>query len=158
MTGLVVPVTMVVTFIAMKIARPELQPDDARRPGGGGRTRHRRQDRRRRKHRAAPRRGEGPLQATASALKELTVPLIGSTLTPIVVFLPLITITGVTGTFFSALAIAMSVSLLDVAGARAGLDEQPEHPPDPARQAASRIDDEIRRHGFVRARRSSEVL
>ena len=56
--------------------------------------------------------GEGPLQATASALKELTVPLIGSTLTPIVVFLPLITITGVTGTFFSALAIAMSVSLL----------------------------------------------
>src|SRR5262249_42708248 len=56
--------------------------------------------------------GEGPLQATASALKELTVPLIGSTLTPIVVFLPLITITGVTGTFFSALAIAMTVSLL----------------------------------------------
>src|SRR5262249_7622684 len=56
--------------------------------------------------------GEGALQATASALKELTVPLIGSTLTPIVVFLPLITITGVTGTFFSALAIAMSVALL----------------------------------------------
>src|SRR6185295_5267946 len=56
--------------------------------------------------------GEGPLQATASALKELTVPLIGSTLTPIVVFLPLITITRVTGTFFRALAIAMSVSLL----------------------------------------------
>src|SRR5206468_10877649 len=39
-------------------------------------------------------------------------PLIGSTLTPIVVFLPLIAITGVTGTFFSALAIAMSVSPL----------------------------------------------
>src|SRR5262249_2983221 len=56
--------------------------------------------------------GEGPFEATASALKELTVPLIGSTLTPIVVFLPLITITGVTGTFFGALAIAMSVSLL----------------------------------------------
>jgi len=56
--------------------------------------------------------GEGPLQATASALKELTAPLIGSTLTPIVVFLPVITITGVTGTFFSALAIAMSVALL----------------------------------------------
>jgi multidrug efflux pump subunit AcrB len=55
--------------------------------------------------------GEGPLEATAKALKELTVPLIGSTLTPIVVFLPLITMTGVVGTFFSALAIAMSVSL-----------------------------------------------
>ena len=112
MTGLVVPVTMVVTFIAMKIlgasfnlmtlgglaAAVGLVIDDKivvvenivlHRDGG-----------------------EGPLQATASALKELTAPLIGSTLTPIVVFLPLITITGVTGTFFSALAIAMSVALL----------------------------------------------
>ena len=112
MTGLVVPVTMVVTFIAMKIlgqsfnlmtlgglaAAVGLVIDDKivvvenivlHRDGG-----------------------EGPLRATASALKELTVPLIGSTLTPIVVFLPLISITGVTGTFFSALAIAMSVALL----------------------------------------------
>ena len=112
MTGLVVPVTMVVTFIAMKLlgqsfnlmtlgglaAAVGLAIDD--------------------KivvvenivlHRDS---GQGPLEATASALKELTVPLIGSTLTPIVVFLPLITITGVVGTFFSALAIAMSVSLL----------------------------------------------
>jgi multidrug efflux pump subunit AcrB len=56
--------------------------------------------------------GEGPFEAVSSALKELTIPLIGSTLTPIVVFLPLISITGVTGTFFRALAIAMSVSLL----------------------------------------------
>jgi multidrug efflux pump subunit AcrB len=112
MTGLVVPVTMVVTFIVMRMlgqsfnlmtlgglaAAVGLVIDDKivvvenivlHRDGG-----------------------EGPLQATASALKELTVPLIGSTLTPIVVFLPLITITGVTGTFFGALAIAMSVSLL----------------------------------------------
>src|SRR5712691_8010179 len=112
MTGLVVPVTMFVTFIAMKLvgqsfnlmtlgglaAAVGLVIDD--------------------KivvvenivlHRDA---GQGPLAATASALKELTAPLIGSTLTPIVVFLPLVTITGVTGTFFSALAIAMSVALL----------------------------------------------
>src|SRR5215471_17566581 len=112
MTGLVVPVTIVITFIAMKLlgqsfnlmtmgglaAAVGLVIDD--------------------KivvvenivlHRDS---GQGPLQATASALKELTIPLIGSTLTPIVVFLPLITITGVTGTFFGALAIAMSVSLL----------------------------------------------
>ena len=112
MTGLVVPVTMVLTFIAMKVlgqsfnlmtlgglaAAVGLVIDDKivvvenivlHRDGG-----------------------EGPLQATASALKELTIPLIGSTLTPIVVFLPLITITGLTGTFFSALAITMSVSLL----------------------------------------------
>ena len=56
--------------------------------------------------------GEPPVEATHRALKELTIPLIGSTLTPIVVFLPLISITGVTGTFFSALAIAMSIALL----------------------------------------------
>jgi multidrug efflux pump subunit AcrB len=112
MTGTVVPVTMIITFIVMKAlgqsfnlmtlgglaAAAGLVIDDAivvvenivlHRDGG-----------------------ERPLPATASALKELTIPLIGSTLTPIVVFLPLITITGVTGTFFSALAVAMSVSLL----------------------------------------------
>jgi multidrug efflux pump subunit AcrB len=112
MTGLVIPVAIFVTFIAMKIlgqsfnmmtlgglaAAGGLIIDDAivvvenivlHRDGG-----------------------EGPLEATAAALKELTIPLIGSTLTPIVVFLPLISITGVTGTFFRALAISMSVSLL----------------------------------------------
>jgi multidrug efflux pump subunit AcrB len=112
MTGLVIPVAIFVTFIAMKMlgqsfnmmtlgglaAAGGLVIDDAivvvenivlHRDGG-----------------------EGRLEAVNSALKELTVPLIGSTLTPIVVFLPLISITGVTGTFFRALAIAMSVSLL----------------------------------------------
>ncbi|MGH9513524.1 MAG: efflux RND transporter permease subunit [Terriglobales bacterium] len=60
-------------------------------------------------HRAA---GQGRLRAIHSALQEITIPLIGSTITPIVVFLPLISITGVTGTFFRALAVTMSVSLL----------------------------------------------
>src|SRR5216684_785540 len=55
--------------------------------------------------------GQGRLQAIQSALSELTVPLIGSTITPIVVFIPLISITGVTGSFFRALAITMTVSL-----------------------------------------------
>jgi len=55
--------------------------------------------------------GQGRLEAIQSALGELTVPLIGSTITPIVVFLPLISITGVTGTFFRALAITMTVAL-----------------------------------------------
>ena len=55
--------------------------------------------------------GQGRLQAIHSALKEITIPLIGSTVTPIVVFLPLISITGVTGTFFRALAVTMGVSL-----------------------------------------------
>jgi CzcA family heavy metal efflux pump len=56
--------------------------------------------------------GQNRFQAIRSALNELTVPLIGSTITPIVVFLPLISITGVTGSFFRALAITMTVSLL----------------------------------------------
>jgi len=56
--------------------------------------------------------GQTRFQAIQSALKELTVPLIGSTITPIVVFLPLISTTGVTGTFFRALAVTMTVSLL----------------------------------------------
>lgn len=56
--------------------------------------------------------GQSRFQAIRSALQELTVPLIGSTITPIVVFLPLVAITGVTGTFFRALAVTMTVSLL----------------------------------------------
>src|SRR5229473_4333078 len=55
--------------------------------------------------------GQSRSQAIQSALRELTIPLIGSTITPIVVFLPLISITGVTGTFFRALAVTMTVAL-----------------------------------------------
>src|SRR5579863_1600287 len=55
--------------------------------------------------------GQNRFQAIQSALHELTVPLIGSTITPIVVFLPLISTTGVTGSFFRALAVTMTVSL-----------------------------------------------
>ncbi len=60
--------------------------------------------------------GEGRLEAIQSALKEIIVPLVGSTITPVVVFLPLISITGVTGTFFRALAVTMSVSLFTSLG------------------------------------------
>ncbi len=56
--------------------------------------------------------GESRFEAIQSALKEISVPLVGSTITPIVVFLPLISVTGVTGSFFRALAITMTVSLL----------------------------------------------
>jgi len=55
--------------------------------------------------------GQGRFQAIYSALKEVTAPLIGSTITPIVVFLPLVAIHGVYGTFFRALAVTMGVSL-----------------------------------------------
>ena len=56
--------------------------------------------------------GESRFHAIQSALREITIPLIGSTITPIVVFLPLISTTGVFGSFFRALAITMTVSLL----------------------------------------------
>ena len=109
--GLVIPVTVLVTFIALKVlgesfdlmtlgglaAAVGLVIDDAivvvenivlHRDAGQSRT-----------------------QAIHSALQEITVPLVGSTVTPVVVFLPLISITGVTGTFFRALAITMTISL-----------------------------------------------
>ncbi len=56
--------------------------------------------------------GQSRAEAIRSALKEIRTPLVGSTITPIVVFLPLITITGVTGTFFRALAITVATALL----------------------------------------------
>ena len=56
--------------------------------------------------------GENRVEAVRKALHELTTPLLGSTITPIVVFLPLISVTGVTGTFFRALALTMTVALL----------------------------------------------
>lgn len=56
--------------------------------------------------------GQTRSQAIRSALSEIRKPLVGSTVTPIVVFLPLISITGVTGTFFRALAVTVAVALL----------------------------------------------
>ncbi len=56
--------------------------------------------------------GEDRSRAVRSALAEISAPLVGSTITPIVVFLPLVAIAGVTGTFFRALAVTMSASLL----------------------------------------------
>ena len=55
--------------------------------------------------------GQSRVDAIRSALKEITIPLLGSTVTPIVVFIPLIVITGVYGVFFRALAVTMTVSL-----------------------------------------------
>jgi CzcA family heavy metal efflux pump len=56
--------------------------------------------------------GESGVAAVRKALHEILTPLIGSTITPVVVFLPLIAVTGVTGSFFRALAVTMAVSLL----------------------------------------------
>lgn len=108
---LVIPVTVVVTFIVMKLlnqsfnlmtlgglaAAVGLVIDDAIVVVENVAL-----------HRDA---GQPRLEAIRSALNEITVPLIGSTITPIVVFIPLIATTGVTGVFFRALAITVGVSL-----------------------------------------------
>ena len=57
-------------------------------------------------------RGQSRTEAIQSAISEITVPIIGSTITPVVVFLPLTLMTGVTGVFFRSLALTMAVSLL----------------------------------------------
>jgi multidrug efflux pump subunit AcrB len=110
--GLVIPVTIAVTFLVLKVlgqsfnlmtlgglaAAVGLVIDDAiivveniviHRDAGQNRTR-----------------------AIQSALRDLKAPLVGSTITPVVIFLPLILITGVTGTFFRALAVTMTSALI----------------------------------------------
>lgn len=57
-------------------------------------------------------RGQSRGQAVQRAVSEITVPIIGSTITPVVVFLPLTLLTGVTGVFFRSLALTMAVALL----------------------------------------------
>jgi CzcA family heavy metal efflux pump len=56
--------------------------------------------------------GQSRAEAIRSAIREIRVPLVGSTITPIVVFLPLIAVTGVNGVFFRALAVTVGMSLL----------------------------------------------
>ena len=56
--------------------------------------------------------GQSRAEAIRSAIREIRAPLVGSTITPIVVFLPLILITGVTGVFFRALAVTVGMALL----------------------------------------------
>jgi len=56
--------------------------------------------------------GLAPARAVVRAVREVGPPLVGSTLTPTVVFLPLSLLDGVPGAFFRALAITMVVALL----------------------------------------------
>ncbi len=56
--------------------------------------------------------GLARVQAIQAAMGEIILPLTGSTLTPVVVFIPLAFLDGVPGVFFRALAITMTVALL----------------------------------------------
>lgn len=55
--------------------------------------------------------GKKPWEASTLAIQELTPALIGSTLTPIVVFVPLIFLGGITAVFFRALAMTLVTAL-----------------------------------------------
>ena len=55
--------------------------------------------------------GQSPGNAAKSAITELTPALIGSTLTPIMVFAPLVFLGGVTAVFFRALALSLVTAL-----------------------------------------------
>jgi len=56
--------------------------------------------------------GLNRLEAVEKGIAEILRPLVGSTLTPVVVFIPLAFLDGITGVFFRALALTMVVSLL----------------------------------------------
>jgi CzcA family heavy metal efflux pump len=56
--------------------------------------------------------GQSRAEAIRSALREIRIPLVGSTVTPIVVFLPLMGINGFESTFFRALALTVGMALL----------------------------------------------
>ncbi len=56
--------------------------------------------------------GETPSEASKRAITELTPALVGSTLTPIVVFAPLVFLGGITAVFFRALALTLVTALL----------------------------------------------
>ena len=56
--------------------------------------------------------GRERVEAVQEAIGEIFRPLVGSTLTPVVVFIPLAFLEGITGVFFRALALTMVVSLL----------------------------------------------
>jgi CzcA family heavy metal efflux pump len=55
--------------------------------------------------------GQSPTEASKNAVAELTPALIGSTLTPIMVFVPLVFLGGITAVFFRALAMTLVTAL-----------------------------------------------
>jgi CzcA family heavy metal efflux pump len=56
--------------------------------------------------------GRSRLEGIQEGIAEIFVPLVGSTLTPVVVFIPLAFLDGLAGVFFRALALTMVVALL----------------------------------------------
>jgi multidrug efflux pump subunit AcrB len=55
--------------------------------------------------------GVPPVEAVRSALREITRPVVGTTVTTIVVLAPLVFLSGLVGTFFSALAVTLAAAV-----------------------------------------------
>src|SRR5438874_5236374 len=56
--------------------------------------------------------GEAPAESVQRAMREIMAPVVGSTLTTVVVFVPLGMLSGVVGQFFKALSITLSAAVL----------------------------------------------
>src|SRR3954467_10796059 len=56
--------------------------------------------------------GQGPAQAVEQAMREIVAPVVGSTLTTVVVFVPLGMLSGVVGQFFKALSVTLAAAVL----------------------------------------------
>src|SRR5205823_8705800 len=56
--------------------------------------------------------GQSPPEAVRLAMREIMAPVIGSTLTTVVVFVPLGMLSGVVGQFFKALSITLAAAVL----------------------------------------------
>ena len=57
-------------------------------------------------------RGDQPAEAVSLAMREIMAPVVGSTLTTVVVFLPLGLLSGVVGQFFKALSVTLASAVL----------------------------------------------
>ena len=88
------------------------QPHVDGRPGRRHRPRDRRRGGRRREHPSTARRSVATPRPIEDATGELVAPIVGSTLTTVVVFAPLGLLSGVVGDFFKALSITLSVAVL----------------------------------------------
>ena len=112
-SALAIPLTLAITVFVMKLLGAHLQPDEPGRDGHRHRAGHRRRRRGHREHRAAP--GAHTWTATRpirDAVAELIWPVTTSTLTTVVVFLPLGLLQGVVGQFFAALSLTLAVAVL----------------------------------------------
>ena len=113
--ALTLPLTVMATFFFMRLFGEIDQPDVDGRPRGRDRPGHRRRGGRRREHPPAARAKAAARARSSRDAASSMAPVVGSTLTTVVVFAPLGLLSGVVGQFFSALSMTLSVAVLHLA-------------------------------------------